>query len=54
MTDWLRPTQAANLMRNAQFSHPIAADRLEAICSGACEPIAFDYQRAFGVDAVHA
>lgn len=42
------------LMRNAQFSHPIEADRLEAICSGACEPIAFDYQRAFGADAVHA
>lgn len=42
------------LMRNAQFSHPIPADRLETICAGACEPIAFDYQRAFGPDAVHA
>ena len=39
---------AAILMRNAQFSHPIQNDRLEAICEGACEPIAFDYQRAFG------
>jgi hypothetical protein len=42
------------LMRNAQFSHPVSAERLEAICSGACEPIAFDYQRAFGADAAHA
>lgn len=41
-------------MRNAQFSHPVAADRLEAICAGACEPIAFDYQRAFGQENAHA
>ena len=42
------------LMRNAQFSHPVANERLEAICSGACEPIVFDYQRAFGSEATHA
>jgi len=41
-------------MRNAQFSHPIAPERLAAICAGACEPIAFDYQRAFGKEAAHA
>ncbi len=41
-------------MRNAQFSHPVAPDRLDAICAGACDPIEFDYQRAFGSDAVHA
>lgn len=41
-------------MRNAQFSHPISTDPLDAICNGACEPIVFDYQRAFGSDAAHA
>lgn len=36
------------VMRNAQFSAPVAPDRLAAIQRGACEPLAFDYQRAFG------
>ncbi|MGE0667640.1 MAG: hypothetical protein AB7O49_13870 [Sphingomonadales bacterium] len=35
-------------MRNAQFSGPVAPERLAAIQDGACEPLAFDYQRAFG------
>ena len=42
------------LMRNAQFSHPGASERLEAIWAGACEPMVFDYQRAFGQEAAHA
>lgn len=36
------------VMRNAQFSGPVAPDRLAAIMGGACEPLPFDYQRAFG------
>jgi len=42
------------LMRNAQFSHPVTQERLEAICAGACKPIVFDYQRAFGQEVAHA
>jgi len=35
-------------MRNAQFSYPIAGDRLKVILAGGCAPLAFDYERAFG------
>lgn len=35
-------------MRNGQFSNPVAPDRLAAIQNGACEPLPFDYLRAFG------
>jgi hypothetical protein len=36
------------VMRNAQFSAPVAPERLAAIQNGACAPLPFDYQRAFG------
>ena len=36
------------LMRNAQFSQPLGAKRLAAVLAGACEPLSFDYVRAFG------
>jgi hypothetical protein len=36
------------LMRNAQFSGPMPPDRLAAIMNGACDPLPFDYERAFG------
>ena len=35
-------------MRNAQFSGPVAPARLAAIQDGACDPLPFDYRRAFG------
>jgi hypothetical protein len=35
-------------MRNAQFSFPVAAAELAAFAAGACAPLAFDYERAFG------
>src|SRR2546423_753118 len=33
-------------MRNAQFSHPLAEERVQAIFRGDIRPIEFDYQRA--------
>jgi len=33
-------------MRNAQFSHPVAETRIQAIYRGEIEPLAFDYERA--------
>jgi hypothetical protein len=33
-------------MRNAQFSHPVAAPRMKEILAGKIEPIAFDFARA--------
>jgi hypothetical protein len=41
-------------MRNAQFSHPVAPARLAAIQAGACDPLPFDYQRAFGQSPARA
>ncbi len=34
-------------MRNAQFSHPLSPHRVQRIITGVCEPIPFDYERAF-------
>lgn len=34
------------LMRNAQFSYPLSAARIEAIFRGEIEPLRFDYERA--------
>lgn len=33
-------------MRNSQFSHVIGEPRLSALLAGACEPIAFNYEKA--------
>jgi hypothetical protein len=33
-------------MRNAQFSHPVAQARIDAILAGDIEPIAFDFDKA--------
>jgi hypothetical protein len=51
--DWVRleelvveQLRARLHMRDAQFEHPVGRDRLEALCAGACEPLAFDYARA--------
>jgi hypothetical protein len=33
-------------MRNAQFSYPVAEERIQAIYRGDIEPLQFDYQRA--------
>ncbi len=33
-------------MRNAQFSHPVSARRIDEIIAGKIEPIAFDYAKA--------
>ena len=32
-------------MRNAQFGHPVAPDRLEALVAGAAAPHPFDWSR---------
>jgi hypothetical protein len=34
------------LMRNAQFSYPLAGERLAEALAGRCAPLAFDYERA--------
>ena len=34
-------------MRNAQFSNVIDPERLQLIVNGVCEPVSFDYERAF-------
>jgi hypothetical protein len=34
------------LMRNAQFSYPLAEPRLKEIFAESCTPIAFDYEKA--------
>lgn len=34
------------LMRNAQFSFPVAEARMKDLLGGRCRPIAFDYERA--------
>jgi hypothetical protein len=53
---WCRLTHLTNeqlrqrvRMRNAQFSNPIPARRLQVILAGACTPLAFDYERAFQI-----
>ncbi|HYU68837.1 MAG TPA: hypothetical protein VEL09_05855 [Burkholderiales bacterium] len=33
-------------MRNAQFSHPLSEQRIQAIFRGEIEPLAFDYEKA--------
>ena len=33
-------------MRNAQFSYPLAEERIQEIFSGRIAPVAFDYARA--------
>jgi len=33
-------------MRNAQFGHPLAPDRIAELCAGACEPLPFDFDSA--------
>ncbi len=33
-------------MRNAEFSHPLSAERIQAIFDGDIEPLAFDFERA--------
>jgi len=33
-------------MRNAQFSHPLSGERIQAIFRGEIEPLAFDYEKA--------
>lgn len=33
-------------MRNAQFGHPLAEQRVQEIFAGACAPLAFDYDKA--------
>lgn len=38
--------KARILMRNSQFSRPLGAARLQEVLSGACEPLAFDYEKA--------
>jgi hypothetical protein len=38
--------QARIRMRNAQFSYPLSADRVQRIFAGEVEPIEFDYRRA--------
>ncbi|OMC10578.1 hypothetical protein A5736_00145 [Mycobacterium sp. SP-6446] len=38
--------RARILMRNSQFSYVIGEPRLSALIAGACEPIAFDYEKA--------
>jgi hypothetical protein len=32
-------------MRNAQFSYPLAEERVQAIYEGNIQPLAFDYER---------
>jgi hypothetical protein len=34
------------LMRNAQFSYPLAGQHLEAALAGRCKPLPFDYEKA--------
>ncbi len=34
------------LMRDAQFSHPVSEQRIQAIFRGEIEPLAFDYEKA--------
>ena len=36
-------------MRNAQFSFPVDEPRMKALAAGKCEPLEFDFERAFGV-----
>lgn len=36
-------------MRNAQFSSAVPPQRIDAMLRGECEPLEFDYERAFGV-----
>jgi hypothetical protein len=33
-------------MRNAQFGHLLSPERVAALCAGACEPLAFDFEEA--------
>ena len=33
-------------MRNAQFGYPLSETRVQAICTGTCAPLAFDYAKA--------
>lgn len=38
--------KARIIMRNAQFSTPLAPTRLNEVLAGRCEPLAFDYEKA--------
>jgi hypothetical protein len=59
--DWQQLRQMTNdqmrlriRMRNAQFSHPLPEERIQAIFGGRIEPVAFDYERAgLGAHAAH-